>query len=185
MVHSNAIFERVSKRVNKYNIDNRKYMQNVVFTEIIVFNRCLSMTFQLKQWTEMNQVSRESPENPKQSKQFCHFVLIASHIDHKQGRTFKKNKQNSQSAQCKYIIYKPNIYLTITDRFLVLILSQDTPPILAVTVAFLQVLDTFLTEWMLWPVRKVSRLEDLHWQKTKARKHPNEGLYRKCIVGTN
>lgn len=48
MVHSNAIFERVNKRVNKSNIDNRKYMQNVVFTEIIVFNRCLSMTFQLK-----------------------------------------------------------------------------------------------------------------------------------------
>lgn len=37
MVHSNAIFERV----NKSNIDNRKYMQNVIFTEIVVFNRCL------------------------------------------------------------------------------------------------------------------------------------------------
>lgn len=59
----------------------------------------------------------------------CHFVLIASHIDHKQGRTLKKKKniQNSQSAQCKYPIYKPNIYLTITDRFSVLIPSQLNP----------------------------------------------------------
>lgn len=29
------------------------------------------------------------------------------------------------------------------------------------------------------------QVEDLHWQKTKASKHPNESLYRKFIVGTN
>lgn len=42
-----------------------KYTQDVIFTEVIVFNKCLTMTFQLVQWTEMNQVSQESPENTK------------------------------------------------------------------------------------------------------------------------
>lgn len=54
IVHNNnAIFERVRKWENYLilRIENRKYKQNVIFTEVIVFNKCLTVTFQSEQWT--------------------------------------------------------------------------------------------------------------------------------------
>lgn len=54
IVHNNnAIFEseQVSEKDQWREYRTEKYTQDVIFTDLIVFNKCLTMTFQLVQWT--------------------------------------------------------------------------------------------------------------------------------------